>query len=64
MKVMDDEPVILFLHVDDLFQIGNEKQITEIKKKLDEAFDMKDIGLMHYFLGMEVWQRPEGIFLN
>ena len=25
---------------------------------------MKDIGLMHYFLGMEVWKRPEGIFLS
>ena len=25
---------------------------------------MKYIGLMHYFLGMDVWQRPEGIFLN
>ena len=25
---------------------------------------MKDIGLMHYFLILEVWQIPEGIFLN
>ena len=25
---------------------------------------MKDLGLMHYFLRMEVWQIPEGIFLN
>ena len=25
---------------------------------------MKDIGLMHYFLGLEVWQSSEGIFLN
>ena len=25
---------------------------------------MKYIGLMHYFLRLEVWQRPEGIFLN
>ena len=25
---------------------------------------MKDLGLMHYFLKMEVWQIPEGIFLN
>ena len=25
---------------------------------------MKDIGLMHYFLGLEVWQRSNDIFLN
>jgi hypothetical protein len=25
---------------------------------------MKDLGIMHYFLGLEVWQRPDGIFLN
>ena len=25
---------------------------------------MKDIGLMHYFLWLEVWKIPEGIFLN
>jgi hypothetical protein len=25
---------------------------------------MKDIGLMHYFLGLEVWQQPGEIFLG
>ena len=25
---------------------------------------MKDLGLMHYFLGFEVWQRPDEIFLS
>ena len=25
---------------------------------------MKDLGLMHYFLGLEVWQILEEIFLN
>ena len=25
---------------------------------------MKDLGLMHYFLGLEVWQSSEGIFLD
>ena len=25
---------------------------------------MKDLGLMHYFLGLEVWQRPGEIFLS
>jgi hypothetical protein len=25
---------------------------------------MKDLGIMHYFLGLEVWQSPEKISLN
>ena len=61
---MDGEPFILLLYVDDLFLDRNEKLITGCKKKLDEEFEMKDIGLMHYFLGMDVWQRSKGTFLN
>ena len=61
---MDNEPVILLLYVDDLFLKGNEKPITDCNKKLDEEFEMKDIGLMHYLLQLEVWKSPEGIFLN
>ena len=33
-KVIEDEPVILLLYVDNLFLIGNEKQIVECKKNL------------------------------
>ena len=33
-KVMNDEPVILLLYVDDLFLIGEEKLIIDCKKKL------------------------------
>ena len=36
----------------------------ESKKKLVEEFEMKDLGLMHYFLGLEVWKSSEEIFLN
>ena len=64
MKIMDDEPVILLLYVDDLFLSGNEKQIKDCKKKIAEEFEMKDLGLMHYFPGMEVWHSLEGIFLS
>ena len=63
-KVMDDEPIILSLYVDDLFLKGNEKQIADCKKMLAEEFEMKDLGFMHYFLGLEVWKNPEGTFLN
>ena len=34
LKVMDDELVILLLYVDDLFLTGNEKHITNCRKKL------------------------------
>jgi hypothetical protein len=63
-KVMNDEPIILLLYVDDLFLTGEENLITKCKKKLVPKFEMKDLGLMHYFLGLEVWQSPERIFLN
>jgi hypothetical protein len=63
-KVMNDEPVILLLYVDDLFLTGEEKLIIECKKRLASEFKMKFLGLMHYFLGLEVWQSPERIFLN
>ena len=56
LKVVEDKPVILLLYVDDLFLTGNQKQIMESKKKLAEEFEMKNLGLMHYFLGLEVWK--------
>jgi hypothetical protein len=54
-KVMNDESMILLLYVDDLFLTGEETLITECKKKLASLFEMKDLGLMHYFLGLELW---------
>ena len=36
LKVVEDEPSILLLYVDDVFLIGNEKQIMESKKKLEK----------------------------
>jgi hypothetical protein len=59
-----DEPGIGFpLILDDLFLTGNEKLIVECKRKLASEFEMKDLGMMHYFLGLEVWQKPDEIFL-
>ena len=31
---------------------------------LTVEFEMKDLGTMHYFLGLEVWQKPGEIMLN
>ena len=38
--------------------------IADTKRKLAAEFEMRDLGMMHYFLGMEVWQNADGIFLG
>eukprot|EP00253_Pinus_taeda_P031355 PITA_31355 len=63
-KVKNDRPLILVLYVDDLFLTGADPLIHQCKRELASKFDMKDLGLMHYFLGLEVWQKPREIFLS
>ena len=63
-KVVNNEPLILVLYVDDLFLTGNDKLILWCKKKLASEFEMKDLGLMYHFFRLEVWLRQEEIFLS
>ena len=63
-KVVDGHTLILVLYVDDLFLTGAEKLIKWCKQQLAFEFEMKDLGLMHYFLGLEVWQLKDEIFLS
>ena len=56
--------MILLLYVDDLFLTGKEKLISRCKKNLVTKFEIKYLGMMHYFLGLEVWEFPNEIFLN
>ena len=61
--MVGDDPLILLLYVDDLFITGRERPIAACKKDLAVEYEMTDIGLMHYFLGLEVWQELGHIFL-
>jgi hypothetical protein len=49
---------------DDLFLTGEKELIAGCKAYLVSEFEMKDIGLMHYLLGLEVWQESGEIFLG
>jgi hypothetical protein len=62
--IIMDDTLILILYVDDLFITGAKDLIVECKLGLASDFEMSDIGLMHYFLGMEVWQEEGHIFLG
>ena len=63
-KVKYGNPVMLLLYVDDLFVIGMDGLIADTKRKLAAEFEMKELSMMHYFLGMEVWQNTDGISLR
>jgi hypothetical protein len=62
--IVGNECLILVLYVDDLLLTGSERLIVECKQALTSEFEMKDLGMMHYFLGLEVWQRTDEIFLS
>jgi hypothetical protein len=62
--MVGEDPLILVLFVDDLFITRAETLITNCKENLASKFKMIDIALMHYFLGLEVWQEPRHIFLG
>ena len=51
-KVEDRRPAMLLLYVDDLLLIGKEEQIRDARTILNIDFKIKELGMMHYFLGM------------
>ena len=56
--------MILLLYVDDLFLTRKEELTKDTIRRLDTEFEMKYLGIMHYFIGMEVWQSADGISLG
>ena len=62
--VVGGVPLILLLYVDDLFITRGEDLIDACKKDLASEFEMIDLGLMHYYLGMEVWQEDGHVLLG
>jgi hypothetical protein len=49
------------LYVDDMIYIGN-LELTSFKHAMQSEFEMTNLGIMKYFLGIEVVQSTKGIF--
>ncbi|KAL8102499.1 hypothetical protein AgCh_027122 [Apium graveolens] len=57
--------LFLLVYVDDILFTGSDnKLIVTIIAKLSESFALKDLGQLSYFLGIEVMQCKEGLFLS
>ena len=60
-----NDTLIVSLYVDDLiYTSNNEKMIKKFKEDMMKNFEMTDLGLMHYFLGIEITQKEDGIFIS
>ncbi|RVW66530.1 Retrovirus-related Pol polyprotein from transposon RE1 [Vitis vinifera] len=56
---------ILIVYVDDIVLTGDDcNELEKLKGKLAEEFEIKDLGALKYFLGMEFARSKEGIFVN
>jgi len=65
VKKIDDDVLIVSLYVDDLLVTGsNLQQIERFKQDMMQAFEMSDLGLMSFFLGMEIKQSRGVIFIG
>jgi len=65
VKNFGDEVLIAVLYVDDLIIAGSQlASIQELKDNLKNEFEMIDLGLLHYFLGLHIWHMVNGIFLS
>eukprot|EP00253_Pinus_taeda_P004419 PITA_04419 len=56
--------LIIVIYVDDLTLTGDDQFIVSYKEELAREFEMKDMGLVHYFLGMEVWQKDGELIVS
>ena len=56
--------LIVSIYVDDLIYTGDdENMMFDFKNSMMKVFDMTDLGRMRFFLGIEVLQRSDGIFI-
>jgi len=65
IKEKDGKILIVVLYVDDVIFTGNDDHLIEnFKSVMKEEFEMTDMGLLRYFLGIEVDQNENGIFIS
>ncbi|GKC16770.1 retrovirus-related pol polyprotein from transposon TNT 1-94, partial [Tanacetum coccineum] len=61
----DGKFVTLLVYVDDILLVGNDKTIIQgIKANLNEKFSIKDLGPLHYYLGIEFFRNSKGLAIT
>lgn len=63
--IKDATITLVLVYVDDLLLAGNNQQeLVHLKQMLSNTFKMKDLGDVHYFLGLEISRSSAGFFVS
>ncbi|KAK9928322.1 hypothetical protein M0R45_025465 [Rubus argutus] len=64
IKRKEGKILIVSVYVDDLmFTSNDDEMLNEFKRSMKREFEMTDLGELKFFLGIEVLQRSDGIFI-
>ena len=65
MKIVGNTVVFILVYVDDILVTGNDTvQIKHLIHSLNASFALKDLGEIHYFLGIEATHTKAGLHLS
>ena len=65
MKHRGSKITTLIVHVDDMIITGDDQEeILRLQEQLAAEFEMRNLGELKYFLGIEVIRSKQGIFLS
>nr|XP_016457830.1 PREDICTED: uncharacterized mitochondrial protein AtMg00810-like [Nicotiana tabacum] len=60
-----ESSVYVVVYVDDVLLTGtDQEEIAQLKVFLHEQFKIKDLGQLHYFLGLEIMYKDDGVIIS
>jgi Reverse transcriptase (RNA-dependent DNA polymerase) len=65
VKKIGDSITIILIYVDDIIITRNDQEeIKKVRSQLKEKFDIKDLGLLKYFLEIEIAHSLKGLLFH
>jgi hypothetical protein len=65
IKIEDNDFLIVLFYVDDIiFECNKDSLVQWFASTMESEFEMSMIGELSFFLGLQITQRPEGMFIS